>query len=47
MLIVEAYTTLQKEAYTVRGADRVGNSETKIKAKTLQLIFYFAKNRFF
>ena len=45
-LYVEAYTSLQKETYTVRGANRVGNSETKIKTKTLQLIFYFTNNRF-
>ena len=44
-LYVEAYILLQKETYTVRGANRVGNSESKIK-KTLQLIFYFTNNRF-
>ena len=45
--MVEAYTSLQKETYTVRGANGVGNSETKIKIKkTLQLIFYFTNDRF-
>ena len=46
-LYVEAYTTLQKETYTMRGADRVENSEIKSKAKTLLLTFYFTNNRFF
>ena len=44
-LYVEAYILLQKETYTVSGANRVGNSESKIKTKTLQLILYFTNNQ--